>query len=113
MALLPIITSIRVMSDPYAVERGTDRSGVRIRYLDNAADAPRGLPISFSPGLSGRAVEYLEMLRFFHLRRVLVVEVRRRERNGAPPSGYTVSDHFPLERQKGSLMLTTRAARQE
>ena len=75
------------------VERWTSRSGPRIRYLDNAPDAPVGLPILFSPGLSDLADEYLELLEFFAPRRVLVVEVRGRGGSEAPPSGYTARDH--------------------
>ncbi len=75
------------------VERWTQRSGVRIRYLDNAPAAPAGLPILFSPGLADFADDYLPLLEFFCPRRVLVVEVRGRGRSEAPPSGYAVADH--------------------
>jgi pimeloyl-ACP methyl ester carboxylesterase len=74
-------------------ERWTDRSGPRIRFLDNSPTVPVGLPILFSPGLSDLAEEYLEMLEFFVPRRVLVVEVRGRGQSEAPSSGYTVADH--------------------
>lgn len=74
-------------------ERWTERSGVRIRYLDNAPAAPTGLPVLFVPGLSDFADEYAEVLEFFAPRRVLVVEVRGRGQSEAPPSGYAVSDH--------------------
>jgi pimeloyl-ACP methyl ester carboxylesterase len=75
------------------VERWTTRSGIRIRYLDNAPAAPVGLPILFSPGLSDFADEYLEMLALFLPRRVIVVEVRGRGQSEAPPEGYSVLDH--------------------
>jgi len=75
------------------VERWTTRSGVRIRYLDNAPAAPVGLPILFSPGLSDFADEYLQMLAFFSPRRVLAVEVRGRGQSEAPANGYTVTNH--------------------
>jgi non-heme chloroperoxidase len=74
-------------------ERWTDRSGPRIRYLDNAPAQPVGLPILFSPGLSDLADEYVDMLGFLAPRRVLVVEVRGRGRSEAPPSGYSVAHH--------------------
>ena len=74
-------------------ERWTLRSGPRIRYLDNAPDAPLGLPILFSPGLSDFADEYVDLLDFFAPRRILVVEVRGRGGSEAPPSGYSVADH--------------------
>ncbi|MBO0731374.1 MAG: alpha/beta hydrolase [Acidimicrobiaceae bacterium] len=76
------------------VERWTERSGVRIRYLDNAPPDPTGLPILFSPGLSDFADEYAEVLEFFSPRRVFVVEVRGRGQSEAPASGYAVSDHM-------------------
>jgi pimeloyl-ACP methyl ester carboxylesterase len=79
--------------DSSVVERWTTRSGVRIRYLDNAPGDPIGLPILFSPGLSDFADEYLEMLAFFSPRRVLVVEVRGRGQSDAPPTGYSVTAH--------------------
>jgi pimeloyl-ACP methyl ester carboxylesterase len=75
------------------VERWTERSGVRIRYLDNAPAAPVGLPVLFSPGLSDFADEYVEVLEFFCPRRILVVEVRGRGQSEAPASGYAVADH--------------------
>lgn len=74
-------------------ERWTERSGPRIRYLDNAPDHPVGLPILFSPGLSDFADEYVEMLEFFLPRRVLVVEVRGRGKSDAPAAGYEAADH--------------------
>lgn len=77
-----------------AIERWTTRSGVRVRYLDNAPGEPIGLPVLFSPGLTDFAEEYVEMLEFFLPRRVLVVEVRGRGRSGAPPTGYSVDDHL-------------------
>ncbi len=49
-------------------ERWTERSGPRIRYLDNAPERPRGLPILFSPGLSDTADEYHEMLEWMRPR---------------------------------------------
>jgi pimeloyl-ACP methyl ester carboxylesterase len=76
------------------VERWTTRSGIRIRYLDNAPPAPAGLPILFSPGLSDLADEYREMLEFFAPRRVIVVEVRGRGQSEAPAEGYSVLDHM-------------------
>jgi len=75
------------------VERWTARSGPRVRYLDNAPAAPRGLPVLFSPGLSDTADEYAEMLELFAPRRLLVVEVRGRGRSEAPRAGYSASDH--------------------
>lgn len=75
------------------IERTTVRSGVRIRYRDNAPADPEGLPILFSPGFTDYADEYSEMLAFFAPRRVLVVEVRGRGRSEAPPDGYTAADH--------------------
>ena len=74
-------------------ERWTDRSGPRIRYLDNAPDAAAGLPILFSPGLSDFADEYEPMLELFAPRRVLAVEVRGRGGSEAPPFGYRAADH--------------------
>jgi pimeloyl-ACP methyl ester carboxylesterase len=82
------------MNEVSVVERWTARSGVRIRYLDNAPEAPVGLPILFSPGLSDFADEYLEMLAFFFPRRAFVVEVRGRGGSEAPSSGYSVIDHL-------------------
>jgi non-heme chloroperoxidase len=79
---------------PAIVERWTERSGIRIRYLDNAPDAPIGLPLLFVPGLTDFADDYLPLLQFFSPRRVLVVEVRGRGKSDAPPTGYSVSDHL-------------------
>lgn len=76
------------------IERWTVRSGPRIRYLDNAPEAPVGLPILFCPGLSDFADEYEEMLDFFAPRRMIVVEVRGRGQSEAPRCGYRVSDHL-------------------
>lgn len=75
------------------VEGFTERSGVRIRYLDNAPADPAGLPILLSPGFTDFADEYAEVLDFFTPRRVLVVEVRGRGGSGSPLSGYTADDH--------------------
>jgi non-heme chloroperoxidase len=74
-------------------ERWTERSGLRIRYLDNAPERPRGAPILFSPGLSDTADEYSEMLEWMTPRRLLVVEVRGRGGSDAPRSGYSAADH--------------------
>lgn len=74
-------------------EGWTRRSGPVVRYLDNRPAAPRGLPVLFSPGLSDRADEYVEILEDLLPRRLLVVEVRGRGRSEAPPSGYTAADH--------------------
>jgi pimeloyl-ACP methyl ester carboxylesterase len=76
------------------VERWTSRSGIRVRYLDNAPADPVGLPILFSPGLTDLADDYGETLEFFLPRRVLVVDVRGRGKSEAPPTGYAVSDHL-------------------
>jgi pimeloyl-ACP methyl ester carboxylesterase len=75
------------------VQSWTDRSGPRIRYLDNAPADEVGLPILFSPGLSDFADEYVELLEFFAPRRVLAVEVRGRGGSEAPASGYALGDH--------------------
>lgn len=75
------------------IDRATDRSGLRIRYLDNAPEHPVGLPILFSPGFTDFADEYAEVLDFFAPRRTLVVEVRGRGGSEAPATGYTVADH--------------------
>lgn len=74
------------------IEAFTDRSGVRIRYLDNRADDD-GPPILLSPGFTDFADEYVEVLEFFAPRRALVVEVRGRGGSEAPPTGYTAADH--------------------
>jgi pimeloyl-ACP methyl ester carboxylesterase len=74
-------------------ERFTVRSGVRIRYLDNAPAVPAGLPILFSPGFTDFADDYAEVLEFLAPRRALVVEVRGRGRSESPASGYTAADH--------------------
>ncbi len=71
----------------------TLRSGVRIRYLDNAPAGPIGPPILFSPGFTDYAEEYLEVLEFFSPRRVLAVEVRGRGGSEAPATGYAAADH--------------------
>ncbi|MFI5053412.1 MAG: alpha/beta fold hydrolase [Acidimicrobiia bacterium] len=76
-----------------AIERFTTRSGVKIRYLDNAPADPAGLPILFSPGVTDFADEYGALLEYFLPRRVLVVEVRGRGGSEAPPTGYAVTDH--------------------
>ena len=76
-----------------AVERFTRRSGIRIRYLDNAPRAPAGLPILFSPGFTDFADEYVEVLEFFAPRRMLVVEVRGRGGSESPATGYAAGDH--------------------
>jgi non-heme chloroperoxidase len=75
------------------VERWTTGSGIRIRYLDNAPEAPLGLPVLFSPGLTDFADDYLALLELFRPRRVLVVEVRGRGRSESPRRGYAVADH--------------------
>jgi pimeloyl-ACP methyl ester carboxylesterase len=75
------------------IERCTRRSGVRVRYLDNAPGEAVGLPILFSPGLTDFADEYDTTLEFFLPRRVLVVEVRGRGRSETPPTGYAAGDH--------------------
>jgi pimeloyl-ACP methyl ester carboxylesterase len=75
------------------IERFTTRSGVKIRYLDNAPQIPAGLPILFSPGITDFADEYTALLEHFLPRRVFVVEVRGRGGSEAPPTGYSVSDH--------------------
>lgn len=74
-------------------ERWTERSGIRIRYLDNDPDEAHGLPVLFSPGLSDYADDYLPALEHFLPRRVLVVEVRGRGGSDSPPTGYAVADH--------------------
>lgn len=74
-------------------EAFTERSGARIRYLDNAPADAIGLPILLSPGFTDHADEYIEVLEFFVPRRVLVVEVRGRGGSEAPPDGYAASDH--------------------
>ncbi len=80
-------------------EKTTARSGVRIRYLDNASDlspggeTDAGLPILFSPGFTDYADEYTDMLAFFAPRRVLVVEVRGRGGSEAPATGYSSAEH--------------------
>lgn len=76
-----------------AVERFTTRSGVRIRYLDNAPAEPAGLPILLSPGFTDFADEYVETLEFMLPRRVLVVEVRGRGGSESPTTGYTAAEH--------------------
>jgi non-heme chloroperoxidase len=76
------------------VERFTERSGVRIRYLDNSPSEPRGLPILFAPGVTDFADEYIEVLEFFLPRRVIVIEVRGRGQSEAPSAGYSVADHL-------------------
>ncbi|HEX5586274.1 MAG TPA: alpha/beta hydrolase [Acidimicrobiia bacterium] len=75
------------------IERFTTRSGVKIRYLDNAPEEPVGLPILFSPGVTDFADEYTALLEYFLPRRVVVVEVRGRGGSEAPPTGYAVADH--------------------
>jgi non-heme chloroperoxidase len=75
------------------VEGFTDRSGVRIRYLDNAPAVPVGLPILFSPGFTDFADEYDEVLHSFLPRRVLVVEVRGRGGSETPADGFTADAH--------------------
>jgi non-heme chloroperoxidase len=76
------------------IERFTNRSGVKIRYLDNAPEDPAGLPILFSPGITDFADEYGALLEYFLPRRALVVEVRGRGGSEAPPTGYAVADHI-------------------
>ena len=76
-----------------AVERWTSRSGVRIRYLDNAPARPAGLPVLFSPGITDFADEYMEVLEFFLPRRMIVVEVRGRGRSEVPSDNYSAADH--------------------
>lgn len=75
------------------IERFTTHSGVKIRYLDNAPEAPVGLPILFSPGVTDFADEYTAVLEFFLPRRAVVVEVRGRGGSEAPATGYAVADH--------------------
>lgn len=75
------------------IERFTERSGTRIRFLDNAPAEPVGLPVLFSPGFTDVADEYAELLDCFVPRRALVVEVRGRGGSAAPPTGYTAEDH--------------------
>ena len=69
----------------------TGRSGVRIRYLDNAPVDPVGPPILLSPGFTDYADEYVEVLEFLSPRRVLVVEVRGRGGSEAPATGYAAA----------------------
>jgi len=76
-----------------AVVRFTTRSGVNIRYLDNAPSDPVGLPILFSPGFTDYADEYIEVLAAFAPRRALAVEVRGRGGSETPATGYTADDH--------------------
>ena len=87
--------------EPFA-EKITARSGVRIRYLDNASDnSPggepvghdAGLPILFSPGFTDYADEYADVLAFFAPRRMLVVEVRGRGGSESPATGYSAAEH--------------------
>lgn len=75
-------------------ERYTTRSGVRIRYLDNAPANPVGLPILFSPGFTDYADEYAEVLAAFAPRRALAVEVRGRGGSETPDTGYTAREHM-------------------
>ncbi len=75
-------------------ERWTERSGIRIRYLDNTPNNAVGLPLIFVPGLTDFADDYLQLLEFFAPRRTLVVEVRGRGKSDAPPTGYSVADHL-------------------
>jgi pimeloyl-ACP methyl ester carboxylesterase len=75
------------------IERFTVRSGVRIRYLDNAPPEPVGLPILMVPGFTDFAEEYVELLDAAAPRRLLVVEVRGRGQSAAPPTGYRAADH--------------------
>lgn len=81
------------MNVPSPVERFTTRSGIRIRYLDNAPDQAIGLPILFSPGFTDFADEYLEVLAALAPQRVLVVEVRGRGGSETPSHGYAAADH--------------------
>jgi pimeloyl-ACP methyl ester carboxylesterase len=74
-------------------QRWTERSGIRIRYLDNGGSTPSGDPLLFVPGLTDFAEDYQQLLDFFAPRRVLVIEVRGRGRSDAPPHGYSVADH--------------------
>ena len=78
---------------PAVIDRWTERSGVRIHYLDNSPAAPVGLPILFSPGFSDLASDYEALLPFFAPRRLLVVEVRGRGLSESPADGYTAADH--------------------
>jgi non-heme chloroperoxidase len=71
----------------------TERSGVRIRYLDNRPADAVGLPILLSPGFTDRADEYGELLAAAAPRRVLAVEVRGRGGSGVPATGYRSADH--------------------
>jgi pimeloyl-ACP methyl ester carboxylesterase len=85
------------LSTGVIAERFTDRSGVRIRFLDNApghlGDSSVGLPILFSPGFTDFADDYVEVLEFFAPRRALVVEVRGRGGSESPATGYAAADH--------------------
>ena len=82
------------MNQGVAIAEGiTVRSGVRIRYLDNAPADPAGLSILFSPGFTDFADDYVEVLEYFAPRRALVVEVRGRGRSESPATGYTAADH--------------------
>lgn len=84
------------MSTSPVVERWTTRSGVRIRFLDNAPVAPAGLPILFVPGFTDFADEYAEVLDHFataSARRLLVVEVRGRGGSDSPALGFRAADH--------------------
>jgi non-heme chloroperoxidase len=71
----------------------TERSGPRIRYLDNAPVDQVGAPILFSPGFTDYADDYAEVLEFFSPRPMLVVEVRGRGGSEAPAAGYAAADH--------------------
>jgi pimeloyl-ACP methyl ester carboxylesterase len=74
-------------------ERFTDRSGVRIRYLDNDPQPTVGLPVLLTPGVTDTADEYKAVLEFLAPRRMLVVEVRGRGASEAPPTGYRAEQH--------------------
>ncbi|MET0146515.1 MAG: alpha/beta hydrolase [Ilumatobacteraceae bacterium] len=76
-----------------AREGWTDRSGPRIRFLDNAPAEPVGLPLLLSPGFTDHADEYLAVLEFFVPRRAVVVEVRGRGGSEAPDDGYSAAAH--------------------
>jgi non-heme chloroperoxidase len=67
----------------------TDNGDARIHYLDSGGD-DRGAPIVFVPGMTCVADDYVEVMRLFG-RRTLVVDLRGHGKSGAPLNGYDLA----------------------
>ncbi|MCC3371764.1 alpha/beta fold hydrolase [Cohnella sp. REN36] len=74
--------------------RYADNDGVRLHYLDSAAEAnPALTPLVICPGLSETADEYADFMAWLLPRRSVALSFRGRGRSDAPAAGYGLAPH--------------------